>query len=250
MRIFSTTKSPGCGSSPRTGAAPQVPRTIALLSTRPSNSGAFSVMPGAPGSTTNQTWITITPRARAASARRRMFSTTFCCFACAGEPEEANAPPSMITSFCMSWMIIAQRDGSSRSAAVGASTVGARGALADVAPPRLRMYGSMRGPTLVLHRVDRVRRGHEQRVEIRRRPRQIGHQLGHAHLAEQAAGRRIDPHAARRRDPDVALRVALHAVRHAGLELGADAAREHAAGARASRRRSRRTPRSCRSPCR
>ena len=33
--------------------------------------------------------------------------------ACAGEPEEAKAPPSMTTSFCMSWMISAQRDGSS-----------------------------------------------------------------------------------------------------------------------------------------
>src|SRR6266571_1887550 len=64
MRIFSTMKSPGRGSSPATGAAPQEPRTIALESTRPSNSGAFSVTPGAPGSTTNQTWITTTPPAR------------------------------------------------------------------------------------------------------------------------------------------------------------------------------------------
>ena len=78
MRIFSTTKSPGWGSSPLTGAAPQPPRTIALLSTMPSNNGALSVSPGAPASTTNQTWITATPRARAAAARRRAFSTTFC----------------------------------------------------------------------------------------------------------------------------------------------------------------------------
>ena len=78
MRIFSTMKSPGCGSRPATGAAPQPPRTIALLSTTPSNSGALSVSPGAPGSTTNQTWMIITPRARAASASRRTFSTTCC----------------------------------------------------------------------------------------------------------------------------------------------------------------------------
>ena len=50
MRIFSTTKSPGFGSSPPTGAAPQLPRTSALVST-PSKSGALSVRPGAPGST-------------------------------------------------------------------------------------------------------------------------------------------------------------------------------------------------------
>ena len=102
MRIFSTTKSPGWGSSPLTGAAPHPPRTIALLSTMPSNNGALSVSPGAPGSTTNQTWITGTPRARAAAARRRTFSTTFCARACAGAPEAAKAPPSLMTSFCMS----------------------------------------------------------------------------------------------------------------------------------------------------
>ena len=95
-------------------------------------------MPGAPGSTTNQTWITITPRARAASARRRTFSTTFCCLACAGEPDAANAPPSMITSFCRSWMIMAQRDGSSRSAPSVATVGGALRAAAAPAP-RLRM---------------------------------------------------------------------------------------------------------------
>ena len=60
----------GWASSPGTGAAPQVPRTIALASRRPSNSGAFIVTPGAPGSTMNQTWMTGTPRARGGSASR------------------------------------------------------------------------------------------------------------------------------------------------------------------------------------
>jgi hypothetical protein len=102
IRIFSTTKSPARGSSPGTGAAPQLPRTIAPLSTSPSNSGALSVTPGAPGSTMNQTWMMTTPRARAASARRRTLSITRCWRAWMGEPESANAPPSMITSFCRS----------------------------------------------------------------------------------------------------------------------------------------------------
>src|SRR4029078_930905 len=89
-------------SRPETGAAPQLPRTIALLSTSPSNSGALSVTPGAPGSTMNQTCMIATPRPRAASARRRTLSTTRCWRACAGAPESANAPPSMMTSFCRS----------------------------------------------------------------------------------------------------------------------------------------------------
>jgi hypothetical protein len=42
-----------------------------------------------------------------------MFSTTFCSRACCGEPEVAKAPPSMITSFCMSCIISGQRDGPS-----------------------------------------------------------------------------------------------------------------------------------------
>ena len=54
-------------------------------------------------------------RARAALARRRTLSITRCCLACAGAPDSAKAPPSMITSFCRSWMIMAQRDGSSRN---------------------------------------------------------------------------------------------------------------------------------------
>jgi len=56
----------------------------------------------------------------------------------------------------------------------------------------------------------------KQSVTSRHRPRRDRDQFRHANLAEQTAVRRIDPDTARRRDPDVALRVALHAVRNAG----------------------------------
>jgi hypothetical protein len=89
-----------------------------------------------------------------------MFSTTFCSRACCGEPDEAKAPPSIITSFCMSWIISAQRDGSSDSPACALARSGAgdverdaaggagAGADAPLAAPA-RMNGSRRGPTLV-----------------------------------------------------------------------------------------------------
>src|SRR2546421_3660482 len=52
------------------------------------------------------------PFARHASMSRFAFSTTFCSFACSGEPESAKAPFAMITSFCRSWTISAVRFGS------------------------------------------------------------------------------------------------------------------------------------------
>ena len=103
IRIFSTTKSPRFGSRPAAGFAPQVPRTSAPAAT-PSKSGAFSFSPGAPFSTMYQTWITGAPALRNAAASFFTFATTFCSFACCGEPESANAPFSMITSFCRSWI--------------------------------------------------------------------------------------------------------------------------------------------------
>src|SRR5687768_8590337 len=60
-----------------------------------------------------QTWITGMPLLRQASASALTFSTTFCSFACSGAPVSAKAPPSIITSFCRSWMISAQRFASS-----------------------------------------------------------------------------------------------------------------------------------------
>ena len=71
-------------------------------------------------------------------------------------------------------------------------------------------------------------RGQIERAKIRPAPGEIGDEFGHADLAEQFAGGRIDPDAAGRRDPDIAALVALHAVGQAGLELGADAAGEDA----------------------
>src|SRR4029078_11735740 len=47
IRIFSTTKSPSCASSPSAGSAPHVPRTSAPAATPP-KSGAVSLSPGAP----------------------------------------------------------------------------------------------------------------------------------------------------------------------------------------------------------
>ena len=70
----------------------------------PSNSGAFCFNPGAPASTMYQMWITGHACGAAGAASPFTFSTAFWLVACAGAPESAKAPPSMITSFCMSWM--------------------------------------------------------------------------------------------------------------------------------------------------
>ncbi len=78
----------------------------------PSKSGAFCFSPVAPASTMYQMWITGTPAARHAAARFFTFSTTFWLVAWAGAPESANAPPSMITSFCRSWITRADVFGS------------------------------------------------------------------------------------------------------------------------------------------
>jgi hypothetical protein len=103
----------------------------------PWKSGALSFSPGAPGSTTYQTWMTGTPFARQAAARPLTFSTTFCSFACCGAPESAHTPPSIITSFCRSWTSSAQRAGSSLSSSFTFASL------------LYLMYGSRRGPTSV-----------------------------------------------------------------------------------------------------
>ena len=130
IRIFSTTKSPRFGSRPAAGCAPHVPRTSAFAPFTPSKSGAFCFSPGAPFSTMYQTWITGAPALRKAAASFFTLATTFCSFACCGEPDSAKAPFSMITSFCRSWIRSAVRFGSSFSFAIGSSsrTCRARGA--------------------------------------------------------------------------------------------------------------------------
>ena len=68
-----------------------------------------------------QTWITGTPALAAGGGEAFTFSTTFWLVACAGAPESANAPPSMMTSFCRSWMISAARFGSIASTSSASS---------------------------------------------------------------------------------------------------------------------------------
>src|SRR4051794_9984183 len=217
MRIFSTTWSPSCGSRPSAGAAPHEPRTSASDSLTPSNSGAFCRRPVAPGSTMYQTWITGTPASRQAAASRRTFSTAFCCFACSGAPESANAPPSMITSFCMSWMISAVRPGSSviACALTGASPHVGKAVAADLA----------------LHAVDRGRRGDVEPVPVGPAPVQVADGLGDLHGAELPALGVEHAHAAGAGDPDVAALVELHPVDQvADVDVaGPDALGHHAA---------------------
>src|SRR5262245_1623523 len=202
IRIFSTTKSPSWASSPSAGAAPHVPRTSALAPLTPSNSGAFCFRPGAPSSTMYQTWITGIPLLRHVSARAFTFSTTFCSFACSGDPDSANAPPSMITSFCRSWMIRTQRSASS----VSASSL----MQASLAHVRLAPWSD--------DRADGVQRGaarDEERVPVVAAPGEIAGVLGDADGSQVLARGGDDPDAAGTGDPDVALLVALHPVRDA-----------------------------------
>ena len=79
-----------------------------------------------------------------------------------------------------------------------------------------------------------MRRGDVERAPIRPAPGQIADQFGNAQLADQPAVRRIDPDSARRRNPDIAERIAFHAVRHAGLRGRDDVGGEHPAVAEAA----------------
>ena len=74
--------------------------------------------------------------------------------------------------------------------------------------------------------IDRVRRGHEQGAQFGTAPGEIGHDLRDVQLADQLAGRGVDPHAARTRDPDIAALVAFHPVRAAVLRRRPDFACE------------------------
>src|SRR4051812_9886881 len=215
MRIFSTTWSPSCGSSPSAGAAPHEPRTSALASLTPWNSGAFCLRPGAPSSTMYQTWITGTPAARQAAASSATLPTTFCAVACAGAPESANAPPSMITSFWRSWMIIAERFRSSLRPS----------SLTESPHVGESVAGDLAGDA-----VDRGGRGDEQLVPVRPAPIDVADVLGDLDRADVPAAGIEDADAARPGDPDVAALVELHAVDEvADLEAArADPVGQHA----------------------
>ena len=193
---------------PATGAAPQVPRTIALASSRPSNSGALSVTPGAPGSTTNQTWMTITPRARGdvrqpADILDRVLLAAV--LRRAGGGERAAVHHHVVLHVLDDERAArrierhALRGALARSAAAGAEA----DALAEAldAPALARMKGSTRGPILVRTRIERMRCGHEQCAPVGLAPVQVGDQFRHAHLADQRAVLAVDPDAARARSP-------------------------------------------------
>src|SRR5919205_3660850 len=182
----------------------------------PSNSGAFCLSPTVPGSTMYQTWITGTPASRQAAASRRTFSTAFCCLACSGAPESANAPPSMITSFCMSWMISAVR--------LGSSVISF--ALTAASPH----VGKAVAAHLGRDPVHRRGRGDEQDVPVGAAPVEVADVLGHLHGPDLLAVGIEHAHAAGPGHPDVAPFVELHAVDQVpDLEIaGADALGEDA----------------------
>src|SRR6266550_1964275 len=130
------------------------------------------------------------PAARQACASRLQFSTTFCSFACSGAPVSANAPPSIITSFCMSWMISAARLRSMLRVSFTASPPLAHERLAAAAH-------------LGLHAVHGCAGRNEEPVPVRAAP---------VDVADVLAARSEHPHALRARHPDVAALVALHPV--------------------------------------
>src|SRR3954452_14254118 len=160
------------------------------------------------------------PFARHASAKAATLATTFCAVACPGEPESAKAPPSMITSFCMSWMTRAVRPGSSVTTSARVSS--------DIAlllsHVRLAPWADLRRD-----RVDRRGRRNEQGVPVWPAPRMVADVLRHLNCPEVLTLRADHPEAARPGDPDVAELVAFHPVRDALLDhAGADALEEHA----------------------
>src|SRR5690242_12427796 len=111
------------------------------------------------------------PFARQASISRFAFSTTFCSFACSGEPESANAPFSMITSFCRSWTISAVRFGSILKSAISPPSQSAHERLA---PSR----------DLRLEPVEAVRRADEHPLPVGPAPVVVPDGLGDPHGAE------------------------------------------------------------------
>src|SRR4051794_32983768 len=115
-------------------------------------------------------WMTGTPAARAAAATPLTFSTTFWLAACPGAPESANAPPSMMMSFCRSWMISAVRAGSRLNASSSA------------------VVGKARGRDLGLRAVHGRRRGDEERPPAVTAPAEVADVLGHLDRPDVLAG--------------------------------------------------------------
>src|SRR5256886_1366872 len=161
-------------------------------------------------------WITGIPAARHASASRFTFSTTLCSFAGSGASESANAPPSIITSFCRSCTTSAARAGSTLTCSLSL-TASSSGHVAEPVAPDLHP--------------DPVKRGRARHIEIApvvAAPVEIADVLGHLDHAEVLALRADHPDAARPGDVDVASLVALHSVGDPLLDhTRADAVEEH-----------------------
>src|SRR5215217_7048133 len=150
-----------------------------------------------------QTWITGTPAARHADARSATLATTFWAVACAGAPESANAPPSMITSFCRSWITSAVRPASrERTSSLTSS-------------PHVRepVAGDLAG-----HAVDRRRRRDEQLVPAGAAPIQVADGLRDLDGADVLPLRAEDADAAGPGHPDVAALVERSEERRVGKE--------------------------------
>ena len=77
MRIFSTMKSPSAGAVAGDGSAPQVPRSRLPEDATASNRPAFTLKPGEPGSTMNQTWKTGMSSSLQRPAMRLMLASRF-----------------------------------------------------------------------------------------------------------------------------------------------------------------------------
>src|SRR5690349_11531522 len=131
---------------------------------------------------------------------------TFCSLACSGEPDSAKAPPSMITSFCMSWTIRTVRFGSSVKSAISPPT------------SRLRVHERLAaaGDT-GLEAVERRRGRDEHPLPVGAAPVDVPDTLRDLDDAEVLAVRGEDPDALRAGHPDVAALIALHPVDEAAL---------------------------------
>ena len=135
-----------------------------------------------------------------------------------GRAGSAKAPPSMITSFCRSWMIITQRDG-----------VQGQPFVVHAAPPSpCTARAAGRRCVRIAYSGGRAR--DVDRVPVLAAPGEVSGVLGDEDRAEVLACGRDHPDPARTGHPDVPALVALHPVRDALLDhAGADALEEHAA---------------------
>ena len=169
--------------------------------------------------------MTTTPRARAASASRRMFSTT--CLRAGMRRRAGIGEGAALADDVVLHVLNDERAAPRVERRPSASEAGGRGWRSTLGEQRRARRRRPRGHVGLVaaarpwsHRVDRVGRGHEQRAEIRRRPRsRLATSSGTRTLPSRSPLGRVDPDAARRRHPDIAALIAFHAVGHALLEF-------------------------------